>query len=261
MLTQIATDSSSGGAIAAGATATLIELLIKEGRADEAAAELERYRAGLPVDDYLRLRRAVAARWARSGEIARAEELLASDSTVDALALLGRFRLYAGDLGGVSDLWRQAGPFAGSREEATERSAILALIQPITRDTLVALGAAFRSLDAEDTAGAAKALAEVAKDLPVDGGRAEVLLFAGRLNAARGAADAAERSLRAAVLKEAPGTAAAALLELGRLYEGLGRREDGAAVLEQMILEYPASALVPQARRVLDRLRGSVPRT
>jgi len=261
MLTRIAADSSSGGAIAAGATVTLIELLIREGRADEAAAELERYRTALPVDDYLRLRRAVAARWAQSGEIGRAEELLATDSTVDALALLGRFRLYAGDLGGVSDLWKQAGPFAGSREEATERSAILALIQPIASDTLVALGAAFRSLDAEDTAGAAKALEEVAKDLPADGGRAEVLLYAGRLQAASGATEAAERSLRAAILKEAPGTAAAALLELGRLYEGLGRREEGTAVLEQMILEYPASALVPQARRLLDRLRGSVPRT
>jgi len=259
MLGQIAGDDSSGPANAAGATATLIELLIKDGTVDEASAQLERYRAALPVDDYLRLRRAVAARWGQAGEIQRAEELLAPDSTVEALALLGRFRLYAGDLPGASNLWKQAGPFAGTREEATERSSIIALIQPITEDSLPALGAAFRSLDAGDTARAAAGFEQVAKDVSAEGGRAEVLLFAGRLHSAQGAAEAAERDFRGAVLKEAPSTAAAALLELGRLYLALERRQDAAAALEQMILEYPASPLVPQGRRLLEQVRNAVP--
>ncbi len=259
MLSQIAADESSGPANAAGATATLIDLLIRDGKVDEASAQLERYRAALSVDDYLRLRRSVAARWGQSGEIQRAVDLLANDSTVEALALLGRFRLYDGDLQGVSELWKQAGPFAGTREESTERSTILALIQPIGPDSLPLLGAAFRSLDAGDTARAAAGFEQVGKDLPAGGGRAEALLFAGQLHVRQGAADAAEPVLRAAVLPESPGTAAAALLELGRLYLGLERRQEASAALERLILEYPASPLVPQGRRLLEQVKNAVP--
>lgn len=261
MLTQIVNDSSSGPAVAAGATATLIDLLIKEGKTDEAQAQLDRYRATLPVDDFLRLRRSIAARWGQAGDIQRAETLLAPDSSVEALALFGRLRLYAGDLKGTAEFWKEAGPFAGTREEATERSVILALIQPIAPDTLAPLGRAFQLLDRGDTLTAARTMEQAGHDLPVDGGRADVTLFAGRLYAASQRADAAEVALRAAVLKEAPTTAAAALLELGRLLLGQERREEASKVLEQMILDYPSSALLPQARRMLDQTRGSVPRT
>jgi thioredoxin-like negative regulator of GroEL len=183
MLTRIATDTSSGPAVTAGATATLIELLVREGKADEASDQLQRYRSALPVDDYLRLRRAIALRWAQGGDLDRAEALIASDSSVEALALGGRFRLYAGDLKGTTEMWKGAGPFAGTREEATERSLILALIQPIGPDTHVALGRAFRTLDGGDTLGAAKLFEQTGRELPVDGGRAETTLFAGRLYA------------------------------------------------------------------------------
>lgn len=261
MLSQLAGDPSTGPAVAAGASATLVDLLVKEGKPSEAAVELDRLRGTLPVDEHLRLRRAVAARWGQEGEIARAETLLKADSSVDALALLGRFRLYQGDLKGVSDLWREAGPFAGTREEATERAAILALLQPIGPDTLAPLGRAFQRLDRGDTLAAAAAFAEVGRDLPPDGGRADVLLFGGRLYAAAESEVEAEALLKAAVLKEAPATAAAALLELGRLYVRQERRNDAVAVLEQMILEYSGSALIPQGRRLLDQARNAVPRT
>jgi hypothetical protein len=261
MLRELAQDPSTGPAVAAGASATLVDLLVKEGKSAEAASELDRLRGMLAVDEYRRLRRSIAARWALDGEIARAELSLEADSSVEALALLGRFRLYAGDLKGVSDQWRQAGPFAGTREEATERAVILALLQPIEPDTLVPLGRAFQLLDRRDSLPAAAALAEVARTLPPDGGRADLLLLAGRVYAgvARGAE--AETALKGAVLAEAPGTAAAALLELARLYVGQDRRELAVAVLERMILEYPASAMIPQARRLLDQARNAVPRT
>jgi hypothetical protein len=171
MLTQIVADQSSGPPVLAGATATLIDLLVKDGKADEASGQLERSRGSLPVDDYLRLRRAIAARWGQVGEVNRAEALLAGDSTVEALALLGRFRLYAGDLQGVSELWKAAGPFAGTREEATERSVILALIQPVAPDTLVPLGQAFQLLDGGDSVAAAKGFERIGRDLPAVGGR------------------------------------------------------------------------------------------
>ncbi len=261
MLTRIAGDSEGGAAVQAGATATLIELLVKEGKTDEASTQLERYRPVLPVDDFLRLRREVAARWGESGEIGRAEALLAADSSVEALALLGRFRLYAGDLKGASELWKSAGPFAGTREEATERSGLLALIQPIGPDTLVPFGTALRLFDSGDTLGAAKAFEQVGRGLPADAGRAEVTLFAGQLYALSGQAADAERVFRLVVTKDAPATSAAALLELGRLLISLDRRDDATQALEQMILDYPTSALVPQARRLLDQARNAVPRT
>lgn len=261
MLTQIAGDTSSGPAVTAGATATLIELLVREGKTEEAAAQLDHYQGALSVDDYLRLRRAIAARIAQGGDLRRAEGLLATDSGVEGLALRGRLRLYAGDLKGTTELWKQAGPFAGSRDEATARSVILALIQPLPGDTLAPLGRAFRMLDSGDTVGAAKALEQVGRDLPAAGGRADMMLFAGRLYAASGDVEPAERLLHAAVLKEAPNTAAAALLELGRMFIAQGRPADAAQVLERMILEYPASALVPQGRRLLDQAKGAVPRT
>jgi thioredoxin-like negative regulator of GroEL len=261
MLTRIADDAATAPTVAAGATGTLIDLLVSEGKVEEASAQLEQYRATLPVDEYLRLRRAVAAKWAQSGEIARAEQLLQPDSSVEAIALLGRFRLYAGDLKGTSELWRQAGPFAGTREEATERSALLALIQPIGPDTLVPLGQAFQALDRGDSGHAAKGFEQVAASLPADAGRPEVALFAGRVYAALDKPADAERMLRAAATKETPSTAAAALLELGRLFLAHGRRDDAKLALEQMILDYAASPLVPQARRLLDQARNAVPQT
>lgn len=261
MLTRIADDASAAPAVAAGATGTLIDLLIFEGKVEEASKQLEQYKGTLPVDEYLRLRRSVAARWAQSGEIARAEQLLEPDSSIEAIALLGRFRLYAGDLKGTSELWKQAGPFAGSREESTERSALLALIQPIGPDTVVPLGEAFRTLDQGDSAKAAKGFETVAASLPVDAGQHDVELFAGRIYASINKPEDAERMLKAASSKETPSTAAAALLELGRLFLGHERREDARVALEQMILDYPSSALVPQARRLLDQVRHAVPET
>ena len=68
LLGQIANDSGSG-AVAAGASATLIELLVQDGKPDDAAAQLEKYHSTLGVDDYLRLRRAIAARWGQSGDL------------------------------------------------------------------------------------------------------------------------------------------------------------------------------------------------
>lgn len=261
VLGQIAADPGSGPAVAAGATTTLIELLVRDGKADEAAAQLEKYRSTVPVDDYLRLRRAVALRWAQSGALERADQMLAADSTIEALAVRGRIRLYAGDIKGASDYWRQAGPFAGTREEATDRSIWLALLQPIQPDTLVAFGQALQLLDRGDTLKAAQSFERIAAGLPPGAGGADLHLLAGRLQAATGRATDAERLFRAAMVKEMPGTAAAALLELGRLQLATDRRAEATQTLEEMILTYPTSALVPQARRLLDQTRNAVPRT
>jgi tetratricopeptide (TPR) repeat protein len=260
MLAAVAGDTASAPGIAASAAATLIELLAAEGQLAEAAARLEHFRSALGMDEYLHLRRVVAAGHARNGDLVQAERLLVADSSVEAIALQGRFRLYAGDLRGASDALRQAGPFAGSRSDATERAALLALLQLIEADSVPELGAAFQLLDRGDSTAAAARFEQVARGLPADKGGAELRLFAGRLLAGRDPTEA-ERLFRAARLPEAPGAAAAASLELARLLIRLERRAEAMETLEQMILAYPGSALVPQARRLLDQARSAVPRT
>jgi tetratricopeptide (TPR) repeat protein len=261
MLTMIAEDPVNAPTVTAGASATLIGLLVDEGKLDEASKRLEEYRSVLPVDEYQQLRRDIALGYGRTGTPDRGLALLATDSTVEGMAAVGRIQLYRGDLKGASDAFRAAGPFAGSRTQATERASLLAVLQPIEAESLPALGSAFAKLDTGDSVHAAAAFEKLAADLPPTGGGAELRLLAGRIQAAQKQPVAAEQSFRAAIVKDAPATAAAASLELGRLLMDLERDSEAAIMLERMILDYPTSALVPQARRLLDQARGATPKT
>jgi hypothetical protein len=177
------------------------------------------------------------------------------------MAVSGRIRLYRGDLRGAVDLLKAAGPYAGDRSEATHRTALLALLQPIKRDSLPELGQALLQLEQGDTVAASAGLERVGADLPPQQGGAELQLLAGRLYAASGKPLEAERLLRAAAVKEAPSTAPAAELALAELLISARRAGEALEILEHLILTYPESALVPQARRKLDEARGAVPRT
>ena len=260
MLGGVAEDTSAGVA-SVSAAATLIGVLVEDGKVEEAERRLAGSRKGMPTDEYQTLNRRVAQGWIRAGQLDRAERALQSDSTVEGIALGGRIAIYRGDLiGGVSRL-RMAGPYAGTREEATERTAMLALLQPIEADTLPALGGALLQLERGDSAAAAASLEQLAAGLPPAKGGAELRLLAGRVHrAGRRNADA-ERLLRAAATEQAPATAPAAELELARLLIGLQRNTEAITLLEHLILTYPTSALVPQARRALDEARGAIPRT
>jgi hypothetical protein len=116
-------------------------------------------------------------------------------------------------------------------------------------------------LEQADTAHAIDGLEEAARTLPPDRGGAGVVFFAGQLAAASGKGADAERLLRAAAVKDAPATAPAAELALAELLLTQNRPADAVARLEHLILTYPESALVPQARRRLDQARGAVPKT
>jgi hypothetical protein len=260
MLSLLAKDRSSP-AIAVGAAATLIELLVAADSIEAAAAQLASMPDLLDAAESARLNRLVASGWMTRGSFARADSMVATDSSVDGLALRGRLALVRGDLKGASAALREAGPFAGTQAEATERAALLALLQPIEQDSMPELGAAFLALARRDTAGAVDRFAAVAAQLPPAKGGAELLVYAGRLDAAQGQPAAAESLFRKAVTKEAPGAAAAAELELGRLYLALARPKDAIAVLEDLVLNYSGSPLVPQARRLLDVAKGAVPET
>jgi tetratricopeptide (TPR) repeat protein len=260
MLSGVAGDSTAP-ATAADAATTLVGVLLNEGKVDEAQRKLAELRTTLPSEDWLSLRRRVAWGWVRAGKLARADSMIAGDSSVDGLALAGRLRVFHGDLNGALALLKQAGPFAGTREEATARTALLALLQPIEAESLPALGAALLAVERGDTAGGVAALEKVAGQLPKEQGGAEALLYAGRTARAAGRTGDAERLFRAADQPEARATAPAAELALAGLLLDLERPKEAADVLERMILGYPDSALIPQARRLLDEARGAVPKT
>ncbi len=261
MLGGLADDRGAPQSVASDAATTLLGVLIGEGKLEEAATRLADQRSRLPVEEYDALRRRLALAWIKQGNLSRADSAIRADSSVEGLAVSGRIRLYRGDISGAVELFKAAGPYAGNRAQATHRTALLALLQPLERDSLPELGQALLLLEQGDTAQATAGLERAAAELPPRHGRAELHLLAGRLHASSGNAVEAERLLRAAAVKEAPSTAPAAELALAELLISGRRNGEAVEILEHLILTYPESALVPQARRKLDETRGAVPRT
>jgi tetratricopeptide (TPR) repeat protein len=261
MLGGLASDRNTPASISSDAAATLVRVLIGEGKLADAQKRLVDARAGLDPDDFDALRRELVTAWMRSGDLVRADSAIAPDSSVEGLALGGRVRLYRGDISGAIERFKEAGPFTQDREEATQRTALLALLQPLERDSFPELGHALLLLEQGDTSGAAGALQQLTTGLPPERGAAELNLLAGRLLLRTGKAGDAERLFRAAASPQAPGTAPAAELALAELLISSQRPGEAVTILEHLILTYPQSALVPQARRQLDEARGAVPKT
>jgi hypothetical protein len=261
MLGGLADDIATPQSVASDAATTLVTVLISEGKIDQAAKRLGELQPKLAADEYDALRRRIAMGWLKAGDLVRADSAVARDSSVEGLALSGRIHLYRGDLRRAAELFQAAGPYAGDRSEATQRTAMLALIQPLERDSMPELGSALLRLEQGDTVAAITGLEGAAAGLTPQEGRAELHLLAGRLASASGKTADAERLLRVALHKDAPSTAPAAALALAELFLSSRRQSEAVTVLEDLILTYPKSALVPQARRKLDEARGAVPRT
>ena len=261
MLAGLAGDRLAPASVSSDAAATLVTVLIGEGKLDEAEQRLRGLRRNVSADEYDAMRRRLVAAWIRGGDLERADSMIAADSSVEGLALSGRVRLYRGDIKGAVERFKAAGPYTGDRTEATRRTALLSLLQPLEVDTQPALGRALFQLEQGDTAAAVTALELLASEFPPQQGGAEISLLAGRLLAGTGKTTEAERLFRAAASQDAPATAPAAELALAELLVTSRRPGEAVEVLEHMILTYPQSALVPQARRKLDEARGAVPRT
>jgi cytochrome c-type biogenesis protein CcmH/NrfG len=139
---------------------------------------------------------------------------------------------------------------------------MLALLEQIDAERSPELGAALLVLARGDSGAAIAALRHAADRLA--GGRPDVLLLAGRIAARRGGSqDAAAGELFADVVRTG-GTGAAAPaaeLEWARLLLRQAKPAEAVAHLEHLILTYPASAVVPEARRDLERAKGAIPRS
>jgi tetratricopeptide (TPR) repeat protein len=262
MLETLPDHPGEAQADAAAAMATLIRVILGSGRLEEAETRFRIWEDRLSVDDARRLREDLGWEWIIRGDLERAERLLQQDSTISTQALMGWIAVYRGNLREATERFRAAGPYARSRDEATRRTTMLAIMQSIEPDTVPALGAALMTLAHGDTANSIDQLRQVARELPESGGGSHVLTYAGDLALARGDYDRAEPLLLAALAADSIGSAAPlAEYSLSVVYDRTGRSEQALTHLEHLILTFPGSAIVPDARRLLNQVQGAIPKS
>ena len=265
VLEGLATDRSVPGEASAMAQGALLQVLIADGQLDVVEQRLAGGTA-LTADDRAALRLDLAKARIARGELDRAAAALGNDSSVAAIAQHGWIDLYRGDLKGAMEAFRMAGPYATDRAAATERTAMMAVLQRIQVESSPELGSALLTLARGDTAAAVSALRRAAYKLPLEGGRLEVLLLAGQAAArASGEQQNVAIALFDEIVRGGKGSESAALpaaeLEWSRLLIRNGRASEAIPHLENLILTYPNSAFVPEARRVLERARGAIPKS
>jgi tetratricopeptide (TPR) repeat protein len=230
-----------------------LEALAALGRAAEAQQTLDAYAAHASPELQRRQRALVAWAWVRAGDVARARALLGDDATAEAGEVSGWLSLYSGDLAAARRTLRVRG------RATPELVTALALLARTKADTSEATGNAFLTLARGDTLRAATAFEEAAVSLR--DARTLLLAVAARLHAATRDDERAillwsELATKDAEAPEAP----EANLEWARALRRAGKHADAVERLEHLILTYPNSALVPQARRELDLARGAIPR-
>src|SRR5437899_647720 len=268
VLEAVARDSAAPAEAQALAQRAVIEAAIDGGQLDEAGRRPDAERR-LTAEGRAALRLRLAEAWVRRGDLDRAAQALARDSSVDALAQRGWIALYRGRVQEAQQLFKAAGPYAGDRRDATERSAMLALLQQVPpAESFPELGAALLTLARGDSVRAVEALRLAAGRLEAGrggtGGRPDVLLLAGRV-AAR--LDADQRRTAVALVGGVVRTggdraaAPAAELEWAPLLERDHRTGQAIPHLEPLSLSYPGSAVVPEARRELERAKGAIPKS
>lgn len=259
LLGLISADPAAPADVAAHASHTLLGVLLAEGSVAAAESLYTTIEPRLTLDERDLDQRRLAFAWAMRADFDRADALLERDSSVAGFDMKGRVRALAGDLSLASEWLRLAGPYADERLAAVERVQLLALVSSIGRDTLPAFGAALRTLEAGDTARAITGFAALAHGLDSTGAAA-VHLFAADLALARRDTATAVHLAEAASGDSAAASAPAARLLRARILAERGQVAAAISLLESVILDFPASAVVPEARRLRDQYRGAVPR-
>jgi tetratricopeptide (TPR) repeat protein len=230
-----------------------VRALAALGRAAEAERLASRYDRWLTPGQRSAMTRAVAFGWVRAGQTARARAALsAAGADGDSSDAAGWLALYDGDLKTARGLLR-----AGT-ESSSELALAMGLIARVRADSAPLVGQAFLALARADSTVAAQRFTEAAPRTPE--AASLLLLVAARLHAARGE----ERQALALWRRVAEGHATTpeapeAELEWARVLIKRGELAAGIARLEHLILTYPQSALVPQARRELDAARRGIP--
>ena len=223
------------------------------GRAADAEALITANASRLDSLAHVRLVRMAAWGWVRAGDLAKARAAMGTTPMgEDEDRTMGWISLYEGDLKTARRILKR------TTETDPDLLLALALLGRTRVDSAPAVGSAFLALARADSAAAATKLVTAAPLVP--DASALLLNAAARIYSARHDVTAAI-ALWDRIVKDyasAP-EAAEAELEWARTLRRNGDRSGAVEHLEHMILTYPRSALVPQARRELDLARQSVP--
>lgn len=252
------------------ANAERTRLLAARGATGEAFRLLERHSRLYASDPQLAgLALAVAEADLSRGrleEAARVLELVPSRPGDPSIAgrlstVRGHMALYAGDF----EAARRELEAAVSVSTGEERGAALRLLRFLREaheGELRAVARAQRRVARGEYLAAAEGLVDDLAGAPVSAARPGLLLWAGELALGGNALDLAETVL-ATIPERFPesGEAPVALMRHGEALAAAGRTEEAQAVLERLIIDYPASALTPIARRRLAELQERVPRS
>lgn len=242
------------------AGAIRIQMLARDGEVERASTELESFRSAFPEASELDATVAVLANaWLDRGDVATAERVLAGVRGPRSGVARGRVFISRGEIErGRNELLSSAPSLHGA--EATEAIALATLLGRLSQPggELVAKAMA-RATDGQREEGVALLFDESAS-LP-EAERPAVLEFAASL-ADRARLDERAEQIRREIVTVYPDSREAplAMLTLARtLLLDKHTPDEARMLLETLILEHPRSALVPQARRELDRLLGRVP--
>jgi tetratricopeptide (TPR) repeat protein len=197
--------------------------------------------------------RTIAWGWVRTGDMNRARTALATTGAEgDSSDAAGWLALYEGNLKSARTLLR------GGTESSPELAAALGLIARLKSDSAPSIGAAFLALARGDSLGAAAQFVRAADQTPPV--RSVLLLLASQIyslhNSDVEAAAIWQRILQTE--KDSP-EAPQAELEWARQLRRKGDVAGASSHLEHLILAYPQSALVPQARRELELSKSAIP--
>jgi len=229
-----------------------VRALTALGRATDAERAVASYAAALDPEARSQLMRSIAWGWVRAGDVARARAALAAAGATDEEETEGWLAFYEGNLEAARGTLRR------SEESSPDQVTALAVLARTRAERAPALGGAFLALAQGDTARAALSLADAAAELP--DAASLLIATAARLHAAR-KDDAKAIALWETIVAHYPDApeAAEADLEWARALRRRGANAEAIARLEHLILTYPQSALVPQARRELELARGAIP--
>lgn len=223
-------------------------------RAEDAQRTYDAY-AGYGTPELRRRHRSMVAwAWVRAGDVARARALLGSEGADEATDVSGWLALYSGDLATARRTLRSRG------RTSVELVTALSVLARTRAEQSPELGKAFLSLARGDSVRAAVEFEEAAESL--EDARTLLRAIAARLyvalrDDARAITLWSELALKFGEAPEAP----EANLAWARALRRAGRHADAVSRLEHLILTYPNSALVPQARRELELARGAIPAT
>lgn len=223
------------------------------GRPAEAERLVEAYDRFLPPGAHNALTRTIAWGWVRTGDMVRARAALAAAGVEgDSSDAAGWLALYDGNLKSARVLLR------GGTESSPELASALGLIARLKVDTAPAIGNAFLALARGDSLGATAKFVQAADQTPVV--RSLLLLLAAQVQVGLRNDVAAIALWRRIVEKDADTPEAPqAELEWARTLRRKGDTAGATSHLEHMILSFPQSALVPQARRELELAKSAIP--